>query len=160
MENSCGREGVTRLDLVCVKSAVMFLRAGYANVLLFIGSILASILWEFLLELELGRFAASICAIGVFLVFVLYYSTFVSRISEEESAIYALTAFSDVRIPVASITTIRISVIGLSRFVKLTIEQKGDGRTHRFRLIAPATNIGTFESTVAALDEFARRHTK
>jgi hypothetical protein len=151
---------MTRLDLVCVKSTVMILRAGYANVLLFIGVILASLSWELLLELDLGRFAASTCAIGVFFVFVLYYSTFVSRIREEDGTICLVTAFSDIRIPAASITTIRMSVIGLSRFAKLTIEQRGDGRTRRFRLIAPATNIGTFESTVAALEKFARRHTK
>ncbi len=160
VKSSSEREGVGQLELVCVKSTVKFLRVGYANILLFIGVVFGSISWEFLVEIGFWKSVAAICAAGIFLLFVLYYSTFVSRISEEKSAIYVLKAFTDVRIPIASITSIRISVIGLSQFAKVTIEQEGDNRTFQFRLIAPATNIGTFKTTVAALEEFARRHTQ
>jgi hypothetical protein len=104
-------ENVGRFDLVCVKSSMKFLRAGYANVLLFIGAIFASISSEFLVEFEFGKQGAVVVAGGIFLVFVWYYSTFVSRISEKNGAIHALKAFTDIRIPVASSG---LSFIGIS----------------------------------------------
>lgn len=147
------------MGLICVNSTAKFLRAGYANVLLFIGAVFGSISRELLLELGFGRISAAVVALAVFLVFVVYYSTFISRISEEEDAVFVLKALSDIQIPIASITTIRISVIGLSHFAKVTIELDS-GRTHRIRFIAPSTNIGTFKATIAALEKFARRHSQ
>lgn len=160
MKGSGEFENVGPFELVCVKSSIKFLRAGYANVLLFIGAIFASISWEFLVEIEFGKHGATVVAGGISLIFVWYYSTFVSRISEENGVIHALKAFTDVRIPVASISSIRTSSIGLSNFAKITIEQEGSAGIVRLRFIAPVTNIGTFRSTIAALEEFTQRHSQ
>lgn len=159
MNNRGSSENVGQFDLVCVSSPMRFLRAGYANGLLFIGVVFASISWEFLVESGIGKYGAMIVAGIIFLIFVWYYSTFVSRISEKDGTIHVLSAFSDARVPVASITSVRISSIALSHFAKVTICQEG-GRKIRLRFIAPVTNIGTFRSTVAALEEFARRHSQ
>jgi len=149
---------MTKLDLVCNQSSTKFWRAGYANLLLLVGAIFAVIVWEFLIEANLGWLTATIAVVGVLFAFVAYYSTFVSRVTEKSDSIQVLKAFTAIQIPIESITSIRISSLNLSRFGKITIQRSDGGRSIPLRLIAPITNIGTFDVTVTALENFAQRH--
>lgn len=146
------------LDLICSESSTRFWRAGYANVILFIAPIFAILAWKLLIEIGAPTEIAIIIGVAVVLAFLAHYTTFVSRITEREDSIEALKAVTKIRIPTDSIALIRISKIGASQSVKITINRRDSARSVRLRLIAPTTNLGTFKSTVTALEEFARRH--
>jgi len=158
VKNNRGSNHMTDFDLVCTKISTRFWRAGYANMLLFIGAVFTAIVWGFLAEMGIGRETAIVVSSGVLLGIIWYYSTFVSRVSEVDGSVQALKAFTMMRIPAESITSVHIASIRSSYFAKITINRKGSEGAVRLRLIAPTTNMGTFKSTISALENFAQRH--